>query len=147
MNGAHQCRKSRGQRRASTCIGAIEKVGKQIEEKALNGRARGYSRPRNVDRFMNERVAEPSWRPAESARLAASFNQEKRMTKQTPVDQVFDWCVQFLVHWAKVLGITYNEINVYVFCVIWPIVTLVLFIMVVRQCATIRMLKRRLPRA
>ncbi|MGJ7529878.1 hypothetical protein [Variovorax sp. GB1P17] len=67
------------------------------------------------------------------------------MSKHSFVDHVFDWCVNFLIHWAKVLGITYNEINVYVFCVLWPILTLVLCFLVVYQRTTIRALRARLP--
>ena len=34
-------------------------------------------------------------------------------------------CVYFLQWLAKKLGITYNEVNVWIFCVIWPLVTLI----------------------
>ena len=40
------------------------------------------------------------------------------------MDTIFDWCVDVLVYWAGILGITYKEINVWVFVIIWPIVTL-----------------------
>ena len=39
-------------------------------------------------------------------------------------DNVFDWSVIALVECAKLLGITYKEINVWLFCVAWPLVTL-----------------------
>ncbi|AOP34633.1 hypothetical protein A0128_12700 [Leptospira tipperaryensis] len=42
------------------------------------------------------------------------------------IDQIFNWCVDVLIFWAKIFGITYNEINVYIFCVIWPIFNLIL---------------------
>lgn len=38
---------------------------------------------------------------------------------------IFDWCVDFLVYWAAVFGITYEEINVYLFCIAWPLLTIV----------------------
>lgn len=40
------------------------------------------------------------------------------------VDWIFDLCVVLLQRAGGLLGLTYKEINVYVFCVIWPIYTL-----------------------
>lgn len=42
------------------------------------------------------------------------------------MDQIFDWCVNILVSWAGILGITYKEINVWIFVIVWPILTLIL---------------------
>lgn len=53
-------------------------------------------------------------------------------------DDVFDWCVRVLEVSAHALGISYKEINVLLFCAIWPAVTLWLALMVVRQRKTIR---------
>ena len=43
------------------------------------------------------------------------------------IDETFDFCVNLLFDVANVMGITYEEINVWVFCVIWPILTLIMF--------------------
>ena len=43
------------------------------------------------------------------------------------IDQTFDYCVQLLIDLASILGITYEEINVWLFCVIWPLLTLLMF--------------------
>ena len=40
------------------------------------------------------------------------------------VDIVFNWCVRLLYDWATFFGITYEEINIWIFIVIWPVVTL-----------------------
>jgi len=56
------------------------------------------------------------------------------------MDQIFDWCVTVLVYWANIFGITYKEINVWVFVIIWPILTLVLVIIIIRQQQRIRQL-------
>ena len=40
------------------------------------------------------------------------------------VDIIFNWCVRLLYDWATFFGITYEEINIWIFIVIWPIVTL-----------------------
>ena len=57
------------------------------------------------------------------------------------MDAIFDWCVQVLVYFAGVFGITYKEINVWVFVIIWPILTLVLVIWLIVQRVRIRRLQ------
>lgn len=42
------------------------------------------------------------------------------------MDQIFDWCVDVLVYGAGVLGMIYKEINVWVFVIIWPLLTIIL---------------------
>ena len=54
------------------------------------------------------------------------------------MDQIFDGCVDVLVFLAGILGITYKEINVWVFVIIWPIVTLALMIIILLQQRRIR---------
>jgi hypothetical protein len=53
------------------------------------------------------------------------------------MDAIFDWC-----YWAGILGITYKEINVWVFVIIWPIVTLVLVGIIIRQRQKIQQLTK-----
>lgn len=48
------------------------------------------------------------------------------------VDNIFDICVIFLARFADLLGISYEEINLWIFCLIWPIVTILLFLEIVR---------------
>ena len=48
------------------------------------------------------------------------------------IDQTFNFCVNLLYDLANILGITYEEINVWIFCVIWPVASLVLFAEVIR---------------
>jgi hypothetical protein len=59
------------------------------------------------------------------------------------MDQIFDWCVDVLVYGAGILGITYKEINVWVFVILWPILTLILIGIIVRQRRTIQRLSKR----
>ena len=40
------------------------------------------------------------------------------------IDVIFNFCVRLLYNVASILGITYEEINVWLFCIIWPILTL-----------------------
>ena len=48
------------------------------------------------------------------------------------IDVVFDFCVKLLIDAARFFGITYEEINVWLFVVIWPLLSLVLFAEVIR---------------
>lgn len=59
------------------------------------------------------------------------------------MDRIFDWCVNVLVYWAGILGITYKEVNVWVFVIIWPILTLILIKMVAMQRKKIDQLSKK----
>ena len=50
--------------------------------------------------------------------------------KVSKTDKVFIACVLFLQVLAMKLGITYRTINVWIFCIIWPIFTISLIIAV-----------------
>jgi hypothetical protein len=64
-------------------------------------------------------------------------------TEASMMDQIFDWCVNVLVYWAGMLGITYKEINVWVFVIIWPILTTILAGIIVVQQRRIRELSKK----
>ena len=55
------------------------------------------------------------------------------------IDGLFKLCVIFLVDLADLLGLTYEEINIYIFVIIWPCLTLY-------QTIRIMWLKRKLRR-
>lgn len=57
-------------------------------------------------------------------------------------DRAFQWCVELLIWLAGVTGTTYNEINVIIFCVIWPLVTIGLIALCLAQRVQIRRLRR-----
>ena len=59
------------------------------------------------------------------------------------MDAIFDWCVTLLVYFAGVFGITYKEINVWVFVILWPLLTLALVAVIVVQHIRIRRLLNR----
>ena len=48
------------------------------------------------------------------------------------IDETFDFCVELLIDSARFLGISYEEINVWLFVVIWPLFSFVLFAEVIR---------------
>jgi hypothetical protein len=58
------------------------------------------------------------------------------------MDQIFDWCVGVLVYWAGIFGITYKEINVWVFVIIWPVLTILLIVILAMQQRWIRKLSK-----
>ena len=49
------------------------------------------------------------------------------------MDAIFDLCVDILIYFAGVFRITYKEINVWVFVIIWPILTIALIIWIFIQ--------------
>ena len=49
------------------------------------------------------------------------------------IDKAFIWCVDLLEWLATKLGTTYKAVNVWIFCVIWPIITLALIAAVIWQ--------------
>lgn len=60
----------------------------------------------------------------------------------TVTDLVFDLCVRVLVWLADALGISYKAVNVLVFCVVWPAITLLLVVKLCMQHRRIRQLRR-----
>jgi len=62
------------------------------------------------------------------------------------IDGLFDWCVDLLLWGADLLGMSYNEINIWIFCVLWPVFTIGLMGFVVYQMRVIRKLRERLAR-
>ena len=48
------------------------------------------------------------------------------------IDQTFDFWLKLLIDIANMMGITYEEINVWLFVVIWQLLSLVLFAEVIR---------------
>jgi hypothetical protein len=40
------------------------------------------------------------------------------------VDAIFDWAVYLLADTAKLLGMSYEEVNIWIFLVAWPLLTI-----------------------
>ena len=57
------------------------------------------------------------------------------------VDNLFNSCVLFLVQIASLLGITYEELNVYLFCIAWPTITVYLMLRIMYLKWKVRWLK------
>ena len=48
------------------------------------------------------------------------------------IDETFDFCLKPLLDVANIMGISYEKINVWLFCDIWPILTLIMFAEILR---------------
>ncbi len=48
------------------------------------------------------------------------------------IDNTFNFCVILLYNIGSLFGITYEEINVWIFVVIWPLISLIMFAEIIR---------------
>ena len=48
------------------------------------------------------------------------------------IDIIFNFCVRLLYDFGTILGISYEEINVWIFIVIWPLISLIMFAEIIR---------------
>lgn len=62
------------------------------------------------------------------------------------MNYIFDLCVKLLSVASSFIGLTYKEINVVVFCIIWPILTAYLVFTLIKQKREIRNLKNILKK-
>ena len=58
------------------------------------------------------------------------------------IDYFFNLAVRWLYAWAEVLGITYEEINIWLFCVAWPALTIAMAAWLVVLLRTNRRLRK-----
>lgn len=60
------------------------------------------------------------------------------------IDAIFDLCVWILLWLADLFGMSYNTVNIWIFCVFWPLFTIALIVLTIRQHKKIRELKQAL---
>ena len=58
------------------------------------------------------------------------------------INYTFDWCVTLLEQTAYLLGLTYQEINVWLFCIILPIILLIMMIQIIMLKIKVNSLKK-----
>ena len=46
--------------------------------------------------------------------------------KTPKIDLIFHYCVVLLLWLASILRLTYKQVNVLIFCILWPILTIIL---------------------
>jgi hypothetical protein len=49
-------------------------------------------------------------------------------TRKTMTDPIFDRCVDFLEWTARKFGTTYKAVNIWITCVLWPLITIGLIV-------------------
>lgn len=49
------------------------------------------------------------------------------------MDSIFDACVRLLHLWADRFGMSYKQINVWIFCIVWPAITIALLVVILMQ--------------
>jgi hypothetical protein len=59
------------------------------------------------------------------------------------IDALYDWCVLLLVDAARYLGISYEEINVWLFCLLWPALTVGMGLWIALLTQKIRILRKK----
>lgn len=57
------------------------------------------------------------------------------------IDAIFRFCVLILQKSSALLGISYEAINIWIFVVIWPALTFVMFVSIVIQRQSIKRLR------
>jgi hypothetical protein len=60
------------------------------------------------------------------------------------VDKIFYFCDSLIVAIGKLTHIRYNEVNVILFCIIWPLLTIILVLIIITQGIKIKRLKKDL---
>jgi hypothetical protein len=58
------------------------------------------------------------------------------------MNKTFKWCVELLEKWAARLNMTYEEINIWIFVIIEPIIFQLMVWIIFRQHRRIRLLKK-----
>ncbi|MBW6536857.1 MAG: hypothetical protein K0B11_17750 [Mariniphaga sp.] len=49
------------------------------------------------------------------------------------MNELFNWCVEFLVWLADLVGMTYEEVNIWIFVIIEPLVFVLMLWVIIRQ--------------
>ena len=57
------------------------------------------------------------------------------------IREMFVYCTDFIINTANLLDISYYEVNALLFVIIWPLLTIGLFVAVLKQRIQIKLLK------
>ena len=59
------------------------------------------------------------------------------------IREIFVYCADFIINTANLLDISYYEVNALLFVIIWPVLTIGLFVAVLKQRIQIKLLKNK----
>jgi len=48
------------------------------------------------------------------------------------MDEIFNYCVELLYYWGDIVGLSYKEINVWIFVIIEPIIFIIMLVWIIR---------------
>ncbi len=65
-----------------------------------------------------------------------------KRVKKYCMNEIFDACVELLHYWGDIVGLTYKEINVWIFVIIEPIIFIVMLVWIIRLRKKIKLLKK-----
>jgi len=59
------------------------------------------------------------------------------------IREIFVYCADFIINTANLLDISYYEVNALLFVIIWPVLTIGLFVALLKQRIQIKLLKNK----
>ena len=62
------------------------------------------------------------------------------------MNELFDFCVDLLRDWAAALGMTYEEINIWIFVILEPLIFVLMVVWIVRLIRANRRLRSAISR-
>tara|TARA_B100001287_G_scaffold261217_1_gene250053 strand:+ start:4716 stop:4937 length:222 start_codon:yes stop_codon:yes gene_type:complete len=69
---------------------------------------------------------------------------QKNTSKKTyDVNEIFDVCVELLHYWGDIVGLTYKEINVWIFVIIEPVIFIIMLVYIIHLRKKIKILRNR----
>ncbi len=57
------------------------------------------------------------------------------------MDEIFNYCVELLYYLGDIVGLTYKEINVWIFVIIEPIIFIIMLVWIIRLRKKIKLLR------
>ena len=56
---------------------------------------------------------------------------------------VFAYCTDFVINLSNILGVSYYEVNAFIFVILWPVLTIVLFIVFIIQIIRLSIIRKK----
>ncbi len=54
------------------------------------------------------------------------------------IKEIFVYCIDFIINLTNLLGVSYYEVNAYIFVIIWPLLTIALVVLNISQRIVLR---------